>query len=468
MASRVCSALALAAMLLLAVQPAQCASGRKLLQGEPVPISDTTEQTPVEGSESAAAAQAINEFGDALFEILASQANPAEGGGQIISPFSIAQALGMLLNGVEPGSDSAEQIRSLLGGALPLNEINVALGALTDELLQPNEEVGLRISNANSAWIKDSYTWQEAYQAALQTYFNATLEQLSTAQAVNDWVSEATRGKITEIVNDDIVQQAVLMLVNAVYFKGQWANQFDKEATKGETFNLADGKTLQAAMMAQKFDQGRLQYQVLEGAAMDGVPIQCPAVRLPYNGFTYSAIVSMPAGNLTVDNGQVALETEVGAIPYAEALNACRQAVSASLSPSMAGGNWPAADSPVNLYLPRFEIEFSANLNEALQALNVTAPFVPGDLTQMAEMDGQPATDLAVSDVIHKTYEKVDEFGVEAAAVTAVIVGKAALPADIPPIDLRFDRPFVFDIVHDATGLALFIGDIYKPEEWTA
>ncbi|KAI7837489.1 hypothetical protein COHA_008680 [Chlorella ohadii] len=375
----------------------------------------------------------------------------------------------MLLNGAEPGSASSEQLRAALFGDLPLNDVNAALGELTDELLQPNEDAGLAISSANSAWIKDTYTWQEAYQAALQSTFNATLEQLTTAQAVNDWVSEATRGKITDVVNDEIVQQAILMLVNAIYFKGQWVNQFDKDATAAGAFTQVNGIDLQTAMMSQKFDQARLQYQVLTGAAMDGIPVDCPAVRLPYNGFTYSAIVAMPAGNISdvTANGEVTLETADGPIPYSEALAACRQAVAASLGPAMAGGDWPAAESPVNLYLPRFEIEYSANLNEALQALNITAPFAAGDLTQMADINGQPATDLQVSDVIHKTYEKVDELGTEAAAVTVIAVGTSAPVETNPPIDLRFDRPFVFDIVHDATGLALFVGDIYRPEEWS-
>ena len=93
---------------------------------------------------------------------------------------------------------------------------------------QERPDAGLRISSANSAWLKSAYTWQAAYEAALVEFYNATLGSLTTAAPINAWVSGATQGKITEIVSDEVVQQATLLLVNAIYFKGQWVDQFDK------------------------------------------------------------------------------------------------------------------------------------------------------------------------------------------------------------------------------------------------
>lgn len=103
-----------------------------------------------------------------------------------------------------------------------------------------------------------------------------------------------------------------------------------REATAPADFTLIDGTALKAPMMQQRFDQGRAMYTVLD-AEVDGAPIECPAIRLAYNGVNrFSSVVTMPAGNLTADllGGQLGLESDAGPLPYADALAACRRAVS--------------------------------------------------------------------------------------------------------------------------------------------
>ena len=118
---------------------------------------------------------------------------------------------------------------------------------------------------------------------------------------------------------------------------------------------------------------------------------------------------------------------------------------------------------PLKLYLPRFEIDFESSLVPALNNLGLNAIFSPGDFSRISS-DGNS---LFVSDVLHKVYVKVDEQGTEAAAVTGIVM-LTSIPL-VPPKDLivRFDRPFMFSIVHEETGLALFAGEVYQPEEWT-
>ncbi|KAL4443398.1 hypothetical protein ABPG75_011135 [Micractinium tetrahymenae] len=416
-------------------------------------------------------AAGVNVFGTAMFDQLAPQAAPGEADGLLLSPFSIAQALTMLANGAEPGGESYQQVLGAMGATgLDLEDFNSLLSELTADLVKPPQDTagkpGLRVDVANSGWLKQGLVWQPDYASALATFYNASLETLTSAKAVNDWVSEATQGKITQVVDDATVREATLLLVNAIYFKGSWDSQFMKEATKPLPFTKMDGSKQQTPMMRQQLEFGGT-VATLSADVGDSV-VACQAIKLPFEGRTYSGVFAMPAGNVSVVDGQLELEAEPAPVPYADALSACRKALSATLLPADSDGSvFVDVQNPINLFVPRFEIEFSAALNDALQALNITAPFAGGDLTQMAQdADGNPVTDLDVSSVVHKVYEKIDETGAEAAAVTAVIVGTSAPGGPIlPPLEYNFDRPFIFDIVHEASGLELFTGEIYVPEK---
>ncbi|EFN56846.1 hypothetical protein CHLNCDRAFT_57532 [Chlorella variabilis] len=453
---------------------AACRELRTLLQLEAV--------VPPAEAELAAA---VNIFGDEIFAQLSNETKPGGDPGLIISPYSIAQALAMLLNGADPNGTSYQQLEALFGAnQVPLADLNQEFQALTAALLSSSQpDSGIRIDNANSAWLKEGLRWQQQYSDSLEQYYNATLGTLTTAQAssshwwlfmqwqlaVNSWVAEATNNKITQIVTDDIVADAILILANAIYFKGSWVKSFPEELTKATPFHLLDGSTMQAAMMYQPLEERAVQVATLP-AAVGNVAIKCQAIQLLFAGFEYAGVAAQPVGAVRkVAGAQLELETAEGPVDYAEALAACRSAVVDSLPGGFDSKAWDYSTSPINLYLPRFEIEFFASLNTALQALGVTQPFEGGDLTQMAEdAEGNPVQGLAVTEVLHKVYEKVDEKGAEAAAVTAIAVTTSAPVQTNPPVDLRFDRPFLFSIVHCPSGLALFNGQIYKPEEWGA
>ena len=202
--------------------------------------------------------------------------------------------------------------------------------------------------------------------------------------------------------------------------------------------------------------------------------IDCVAVKLPYKGGTYSAIIAMPDGNLA-SQGPDGLILENGE-NYMSALSACRQVVIAGLSPSArptasnkdgVGLEFKGIGSPgmygVHLYLPRFEVEFQSNLTDTLKSAGIDSIFQYGDFKNMTAVG-----DMEVSSVVQKVYVKVDEAGTEAAAVTAACCMAGCCPGMAPPPELviTFDRPFVFTIVHEASGMDLFVGEVYKPEEW--
>ncbi|KAL4429193.1 hypothetical protein ABPG77_010172 [Micractinium sp. CCAP 211/92] len=417
-------------------------------------------------------AAGVNAFGSAVFDQLADQAPPGEADGLLLSPFSLAQALAMLANGAEPGGESYKQVLGALGASgMDLEEFNSMFSELTADLLQPPPSVGgnkpgLRVDVANSGWLKQGLEWQPEYAATLAAYYNATLDTLTSAKEVNDWVSEKTQGKITSIVDDATVREAVLLLVNAIYFKGSWASQFMREATEPQPFTLVDGSKQQAPMMRQQLEFGGEVASLT--AEVEGSEVTCEAVKLPFEGRTFTGIFAMPAGSVSEVAGDLALEAGNSSVPYAAALSACRSALSSALVPAGSDASvFEDVDNPINLYVPRFEIEFTAGLNKALQALNVTAPFTEGDLTQIAQdADGNPVTNLDVSSVLQKVYEKIDETGAEAAAATAVIVGTSAPGGPVKePLEFKFDRPFIFEIVHEASGLELFTGEVYVPEK---
>ncbi|KAL4429192.1 hypothetical protein ABPG77_010171 [Micractinium sp. CCAP 211/92] len=425
---------------------------------------------------------AINTFGSHLFDHVAGhQADP--GDGLFLSPYGIAQALAMVLNGAEPGGESYRQLQSAVygggpqGDGLALEALNAQLKQLSASLVKPPSE-DLTVSDANSAWLAQRYQLLPEYAQALKAVFGTAAQPLTSADAVNSWVLEATHGKIKSIVDQQAVAKATLILINAIYFKGLWLHQFKKTATHGMDFYPLSHSAAprQVAAMFQTFKGPSAVQVAMLPVKAGGASFAAGAVQLPYRGGEYYAVVAAPRGELSSEaaqNGQRGLVTPSGLVPYGEALTACRQQVLANL-PAAGSGNassspWSVPNADVKVFLPRqaFEIEYSTSLSRSLQALGIRKPFEGGDLTRIAaEPGGAAVADLQVSDVVHKVYAKVDEEGTEAAAATAVIMVRSMMPRPRDEIELRFDRPFAFAVVHGPSGLALFSGEVHSPEEW--
>ena len=398
----------------------------------------------------------------------------------------------MLLEGAAVNSPSYKQIREIVfsipsPGGFSSDAVRNAVQAISSNIVYGNDDINLTVSDANSAWVAPSFPILDSYVAALKTYYNAEAYPLTNATAINNWVANATNDKITTIIDDNTAQNAALILLNAIYFKGFWVQPFSNDTTQNYAFNLLDGTVQDTAMMYTEYDVGSaIKVAKLEGKLEENDKVvDCIAVRLAYLGDQYSAVVAMPfEGSLgPPKNGALTLEDGTN---YASALAACRQSVVAALSKSMGSSlnttansdetnstdaapgalKWLSAGSPdapvIKIYLPRFEIDFELDLSEALQSMGMNAIFLPGDFTGIST-DGS----LQVSQVKHKIFVKVDEEGTEAAAVTGIVSVTSAYPIE-PPKELvvMFDRPFIFIIAHEDTGMALFAGEVYKPEKW--
>ena len=368
-------------------------------------------------AEEATIVEADNAFGLSLFTHL-HEAEPAEN--LFISPLSVSMALGMTLNGAA-GDTRDQMARALHKEGLTEEAINASYRSLIDLLTGLDPKVTLNI--ANSIWYREGFQVEPAFIETNRTHFDAEVQALDftdpqSVDVINGWVEDKTEGLIDAII-DQIGQDVVMYLINAVYFNGQWTYAFEKEETTDQPFFNADGTQTTVPMMSLS---GPIPYANTDEAGL---------IDLPYGDSLYSMTIVLPH-----DPDRI-------------------EALAGALS-SEKWNEWTAQLRPVNLTvnLPRLSLEYKTSLADALAAMGMTDAFSPAraDFSRI-----NPNRQLYVSDVLHKTMLKVDEEGTEAAAVTAVIVETTSITQ--PPV-FRVDRPFLLAIRERHTGSILFIGKV--------
>ncbi len=381
--------------------------------------------TPVSPDFTLAEGQLIesdNAFGWKLFrEIVAQDID----GNVFVSPFSVAMALGMTLNGADRETREAMESTLELSG-LTVEDINKCYQHLIEVFGGLDPEV--RFQLANSIWYRLGFDFEKEFITLNKTYFNAEVTGLdfadpSAPDAINAWVDQNTNGKIKEIV-DRMSPDVVMYLINAIYFKGTWTYQFNEEDTRDDWFNLPDGSQTACKMMSLQSDFhyfGNSEFQMID---------------LPYGNGDFSMTVLLPALGTNLDE------------------------LIATLNQS----NWDQwrsslSEKPVALELPRFSLEYELTLNDVLTSLGMGIAFTPGE----ADFSKMLTTDRVwIGEVKHKTFVEVNEEGTEAAAVTSVAM---VMSADSEPqlISMRCDRPFLFLIQEHASKTILFVGKIAQP-----
>lgn len=358
-----------------------------------------------------------NAFGFGLFSKLAAGDT---GGNIIVSPLSVSLALTMAYNGARGGTETA-MARVLGYGSSPRSEVNALYARLIPALVGADAKVTL--TQANSIWYRPDLDPKREFLNLNRDTFGAEANPVDfaapgTVPRLNAWVAEKTRGLIPEIAEAPLDPDLVMMLLNALYFQGDWSRQFDPKATYQGRFHLADGSAKECDMMTAKGD-----FTVFQDSAADGLV-------LPYGDSLYSMVLMLPRPGTGLSGLIEALK--------AGALEGWLQ--------KAGNGNGP-------IHVPRFELEYGNKLKEALIALGLGPAFsADADFTGIQE-------NLLLSEVIHKTAIKVDEKGTEAAAVTRVDVVRLSLPPDL----IRFDRPFVFAIREKNSGAVIFLGRVMDP-----
>ncbi len=366
-------------------------------------------------------ASSDNAFGFKLF----AQINEGQQNKNVfISPFGISMAFGMLLNGANgPTLDSLE--KALGDQGMTLTDINSAYKNSSAYLTTLDAHIAFQ--DANSIWYRNGFQVLPDFLNVNKSYFDADVNALdfnlpSAVQTINDWVDTKTYGKIPTILEGPIDPSTVMYLINAIYFKGAWTHTFDTASTKDASFTCSDGSIASCKVMGQANTFAYYGDSALQ------------AIDLPYGDRSYSMTVVLPAIGVSIDQFASALTQDqwnsiIGKLDSAK----------------------------VNLYLPKFTLNYIRLLNDDLKALGMGIVFDPSraDLSHIRQGGG-----LAVSEVLHKTYVDVNEEGTEAAAVT--LIGIIATVATETPV-MRIDRPFIFAIREHQSGTILFIGKVDSP-----
>ncbi|MBP7278221.1 MAG: serine proteinase inhibitor [Tissierellia bacterium] len=363
--------------------------------------------------------QAILNFTWNLFK--ESSENP---GNIMISAPSAYFALAMTLNGAANETKN-EMLKALSADNISLEDLNTGLN---DWMILISKNRTAKFSITNSIWLREGFNANKDFLQTNADYYSAYIRSLDFGDAsapdeINKWVKEATNDTIDKIV-DEISDDLMMYLINAIYFKGDWKEQFSANKTREMEFNTPSGK-LKTDFMNRR---GNIDYLKLKDIT---------GVILPYVDEQFAFVGLLPAEDQTPKE----LINELSALDLMRLLS-----------------NKEVKN--IELSLPKFESSYEDSLKNELSSLGMEMAFEPynADFSLMRE---DLKKDLFISNVKQKTYIKVDEKGTEASAVTSVEVETTSMPPELPKI--VFDRPFVYGIIDVETGIPLFIGIMENP-----
>lgn len=411
---------------LIAISAISCSSSASS-QNPKLEISPVT-RTPTRVAERSKPVQAVNpkiveantKFGFKLFsEVLKQDRNK----NVFVSPSSVAIALSMAYNGAN-GETKAAMAKALEFQGMTLEQVNQAHSDLRAALEQADPKVQLSI--ANSLWAKQGVAFNPGFLERNTKFYDAKVKSLdfnqpSAPDEINSWVKEGTRGKIPKII-DRINPDDVMFLINAIYFKGQWTDEFDKNNTQTRPFSLTNGSKKQVPLMKR---QGKYRYAETD---------QFQAISLPYGDRRLSMYVFLPKSNL------------------------------AEFQRTLTAQNWQTwmrqfSSRDGEIQLPRFKMDYEVELKAALSAIGMGVAF-----DDAADFSGLSKATTKIDQVKHKTFVEVNEEGTEAAAVTSIGIVPTSLPIEQAPFKMIVDRPFFCAIRDNRTGEILFMGSIVNPE----
>ena len=351
-------------------------------------------------------------------------------GNLFLSPYSISTCLAMTFAGAR--GDTAAQMAQTLYFGTNQNQLAASFNELQEQLNQEQEKNGMELDFANGIWAQKDHVFLAAFLDVARQSYGANLRQIDfrtrseTARTeINDWVGHETKGKITDLIQPGVVNPATqLVLVNAIYFKGQWAREFDKQNTANAPFSVTSTQKLPVPLMNLTAD--------FKYAEVGGLQL----LELPYAGDGFAMVVLLPRD---VD-GLKNLENLLN-----------KQTLDHWLT--------QARELNVAVLLPKFKLAAQFSLAKPLGEMGMTDAFSPG--ADFSGMDGE--RDLFISAVVHKAFVDVNEEGTEAAAATGVVMRMNAVRMPRPTPIFRADHPFIFLIRDLHSGSILFLGRVVDP-----
>ncbi len=382
-------------------------------------------QEPAELHLTQKASEVINHSNAFGVDLFAAVAQEDEASNVLLSPLSASVALTMLLDGCR--NETYDQIKETLGyNGMTEDEINQAYHSLVGQLLTVDPKVNLALANA--VWCRQDYPIKSAYKESMKNNFDAQVQNLdfSNPQAIetiNDWASDNTNGKIDKVL-EEIDPDAVMFLMNALYFKGEWSNRFDAGATSPAPFYLDDGTTISVPMM-----QGDIKAKTMGENGYF-------AVELCYGRTNFSMIIVLSSATMS---------------EFLQSFDAETWNTITSMLDDQ------SQTYEVTVSLPKFSFKYEKMLTEELKAMGMPDAFDKLN----ADLSGISDNQLYVDFVKQNTYIKVNEEGTEAAAVTTVGVNELTAQGNF----FTVDKPFVFAIRERTTNTLLFIGKVMNPLE---
>lgn len=367
----------------------------------------------------------IGDLGAGLMQYAAAQdaENP------VLSPLSAYLCLAMLMPGANENTKA--EFEKILGADWDY------VSALAADIAAQLEKTGgsTKLDLANSIWTDDDKAViEEEWLKTVKAYFgpdiySADLPSDGALKAINKWVNDKTNGMIPKLHDENYDKDTIMVLLNALYMKADWAHKFEGNYTNDREFTKADGSTVTVPFM--NMFEAYESYIKTDGAE---------GIMLPYDDGRLAFIALKP------DDGD--------ARKYAAGFTG------AKLKEVLAAAK---ADTFVTVNMPKFDTEYSVYLTDALKAMGMTDAFDP-DLADLSGAGRGVDGPLYISYVFQKVKVDVNEEGTEAAAVTEIATAEGcALPAE-EPIVLTFDKPFVYAIVDTETGVPLFAGVMENPE----
>jgi len=344
------------------------------------------------------------------------------------SPYSLSIALAMTYEGAR--NKTEEEMRSVFYFPQEDDLRRDSYFNVHNRLVREETEHELNIANA--LWAQEDFPFLQEYFDVIKAHYHGLIENLDFAgdpegskEIVNQWVEEETKGKIKDLLSQ-VDPLTRLILTNAIYFKGEWVQEFNEEETREENFYLAPEKKVRVDMMRRLDEEAEFPYYETDSLQV---------LEMPYSGEETSMLVLLPKDhNLEEIEEQLTLEN----------LNTWQENLQ---------------EKEVRVYFPKFKLETKYFLRDILSQMGMPIAF-----TGFADFSGMTGKkDLMIDQVIHQAFVEVDEKGTEAAAATAVIMLLTAMPeGPVIPV-FKADRPFIFLIQEKETGVILFMGRVADP-----
>lgn len=392
----------------------------------------TTTPTPAKQSDITIASnivEANNQFALDYYAVLKNKA----GGNIFCSPFSISSALAMTYEGAK--GQTAQEIASVFHFPEDIQTLRTEYQNIYSEINKTDKAYELK--TANALWAQKDYPFLQNYLGTIEQYYNGKTTNLDFASdtensrlTINGWVEDQTNDKIKDLIPQGVLDPLTrLVLTNAVYFKGEWVKQFNKEDTiKNYRFNTGF-RTVEVDMMNRTDDESEFNYTEND---------QLQVLELPYSGEDLSMLILLPKNN-DLPSLENSLSTE-----------------------KLSDWKQNLENQRVDVYIPKFKFETKYMMSEDLGKMGMPTAFGGG--ADFSGMDG--TQNLYIGSVIHQAFVEVNEEGTEAAAATAVVMFDLAAPPETPTIPtFMADHPFIFLIQDNATGNILFIGRVINPSQ---